>query len=438
MTTLLFETLESNVRSYCRSWPVVFETARGCRLCTEDGQVYLDFFSGAGALNYGHNEPDLKKELLDYLAADGVVHSLDTYTTAKRRFLSAFETCILRPRGLDYKIQFTGPTGTNCVEAALKVARLSTGRTGIMSFTNAFHGMTLGSLAVTGNATKRRGAGVPLPFTTKAAYDGYLRDSTSEFSRLDKVWTDSSSGVDRPAAVIVETVQGEGGLSAARASWLRELEALCRRHAVLLIVDDVQAGCGRTGSFFSFEDAGITPDVVCVSKSLSGYGLPLALTLFRPELDVWAPGQHNGTFRGNNAAFITGTVALEKYWADRTFERSVRERGRQLEDGLKRVASLVEGAAYRGRGLLAGVWFPDPDLAERISQAAFERHLLVETSGPRSEVLKAMPPLNIAPEDLEEGIEVLVDSTRAAAFLRPSARVTVPASAELARGAARP
>ncbi|MFI7496788.1 diaminobutyrate--2-oxoglutarate transaminase [Kocuria sp. M4R2S49] len=414
MSTTIFESLESNVRSYCRSWPAVFETARGSRLHAEDGQGYLDFFSGAGALNYGHNEPDLKRALIEYLAADGVVHSLDTYTTAKRRFLSAFEEHVLRPRGLDHKVQFTGPTGTNSVEAALKLARLNTGRTGVVAFTNAFHGMTLGSLSVTGNAMKRNGAGVPLPFVTTAPYDGYLEDPSWGFSWLARTWADSSSGMERPAAVIVETVQGEGGLNAARAEWLRELETLCRGHGVLLIVDDVQAGCGRTGTFFSFEEAGITPDIVCLSKSISGYGLPMALVLLRPELDVWQPGQHNGTFRGNNAAFVTGTAALEKYWADGgTFERSVVERGRLLSEGLARVAALVEGATCRGRGLLAGVHFPDPDLAERIAGAAYERNLLVETSGPQSEVLKAMPALNIPPEELHEGLEILLDATRA-------------------------
>jgi diaminobutyrate-2-oxoglutarate transaminase len=414
MSTTIFEDLESGVRSYCRNWPAVFETARGSRLHAEDGQVYLDFFSGAGALNYGHNDPDLKHALIGYLAADGVVHSLDTYTTAKRRFLTAFEQHVLRPRGLDHKVQFTGPTGTNSVEAALKLARLNTGRTGITAFTNAFHGMTLGSLSVTGNAMKRNGAGVPLPFVSTAPYDGYLDDPSWGLSWLARSWEDPGSGVERPAAVIVETVQGEGGLNAARAEWLRQLETLCRGHGVLLIVDDVQAGCGRTGAFFSFEDAGITPDIVCLSKSISGYGLPMALLLLRPGLDIWQPGQHNGTFRGNNAAFVTGTAALEKYWADGgVFERSVVERGKQLGEGLARVAALVDGATCRGRGLLAGVRFPDPALAERIAGAAYERRLLVETSGPRSEVLKAMPALNISVQELDEGLDVLVEATRA-------------------------
>lgn len=424
MSTTIFEELESDVRSYCRQWPVVFHMARGSRLRTEDGRNYLDFFSGAGALNYGHNEPDLKRALIDYLEADGVVHGLDTYTTAKRHFLEQFQSLVLRPRRLPHKVQFTGPTGTNSVEAALKLARLNTGRTGIASFTNAFHGMTLGSLAVTGNAMKRNGAGVPLPHTTTVPYDGYLADRGAGLTWLNRAWGDSSSGVDRPAAVIVETVQGEGGLNAAGAEWLQKLQALCRKHDVLLIVDDVQAGCGRTGSFFSFEEAGIVPDIVCLSKSISGYGLPMALVLLRPELDIWEPAQHNGTFRGNNAAFVTGAAALERYWADGTFELSVRERGQELTEGLERVAGLVDGASLRGRGLLAGVRFPDPELAQQISGAAFERQLLIETSGPQDEVLKAMPALNISRGDLAEGLVVLMDATRAVLDGRSKRRTT--------------
>lgn len=222
------------------------------------------------------------------------------------------------------------------------------------------------------------------------------------------------------AAVIVETVQGEGGLRAARPAWLRELEQLCRAHGVLLIVDDVQAGCGRTGTFFSFEEAGIVPDLVCVSKSISGYGLPMALTLLRPELDVWAPGQHNGTFRGHNAAFVTATAALEKFWTDDAFARTVRQRAQQLAHGLGQVAALVDGACVQGRGLLAGVRFPDPATAGQVAAAAFERHLLVETSGSRDEVLKTMPALTISREELDEGLDVLLDAT--CAVLRRGAR----------------
>ena len=429
MSADVFEALESEVRSYCRDWPTVFTTARGSRVQDENGNEYIDFFSGAGALNYGHNHPDLLEPLLDYLRSGAVVHSLDMYTAAKRTFLERFRDLVLEPRDLDYKVMFPGPTGTNSVEAALKLARKVTGRQHILSFTNAFHGMTLGSLSVTGNSMKRQGAGIPLTNSSKIPYDDYFSGSVEDFLWLERVLEDSGSGVDRPAAIIVETVQGEGGLNAARAEWLRALADLCRRHEILLIVDDVQAGCGRTGAFFSFEEAGIVPDIVCLSKSISGFGLPMALTLFRPELDQWGPGEHNGTLRGHNLAFVTGAAALERFWADDRFQKELGERIEQLRSGLQEIADRHDGAALRGRGMLTGVVFPDTSAAGKIAARAFELGLLVETSGPESEVVKVMPALTISAEDLAEGLDVL---GRAAADVVPAERPdedNVPASA---------
>jgi diaminobutyrate-2-oxoglutarate transaminase len=406
----IFDTLESEVRSYSRNWDTVFDYAAGSTLHSEDGRDYLDFFSGAGALNYGHNNPALLRPLIDYLVSGAIIHSLDMKTPAKRRFLETFQELILKPRSLDYKVMFPGPTGTNSVEAALKLARKVTGRPHIVSFTNAFHGMTLGSLAVTGNSMKRNGAGVPLTNTSSMPYDGYLGDQAPDFLWLRQALEDAGSGLDKPAAVIVETVQGEGGLRAARASWLRELSAICGEHGVLLIVDDVQAGCGRTGTFFSFEESGITPDIVCLSKSISGFGLPMALTLFRPELDLWSPGEHNGTFRGHNPAFVTATAALEHYWQDGRFASRVAGLAEQLHDGLARIAASTEGSIVRGRGLLTGIYYADPTAAHRIAAESFRRGLLVETSGPRSEVVKTMPALTTSAEDLSKGLDILADA----------------------------
>lgn len=411
-STSVFERRESVVRSYCRSWPVVFDSATGVEQTTEDGKTYLDFFAGAGVLNYGHNHPVLKKALLDYLGTDQVIHSLDMYSVAKREFLEAFEEYILMPRGLDYRLQLPGPTGTNAVETALKIARKATGHQDVVSFTNAFHGMTLGSLAVTGNSMKREGAGTPLYHSTTAPYDNYLDGESPDFIWLERVWADSGSGIGIPAAVIVETVQGEGGLNAARADWLRALADLCRRFEVLLIVDDVQAGCGRTGTFFSFEEAGIVPDIVCLSKSLSGLGLPFAMTMMRPDLDLWEPGEHNGTFRGFNPAMVTATAALREFWTDDAFATTVRQRGEQLRTGLESIGAET-GGHYRGRGLLAGLHFDDVEIAGKIAAEAFDRGLMVETSGPESEVVKIMPPLIVSEADLDRGLKILGEAARA-------------------------
>jgi diaminobutyrate-2-oxoglutarate transaminase len=410
----VFESLESEVRSYCRGWPAVFRKATGSHVYDEDGRAFLDFFAGAGTLNYGHNNPQLKEKLLTYLADDNIVHSLDMYTVAKRNFLKAFQEVILEPRGLDYKVQFPGPAGTNAVEAALKLARKYTGRETVVSFTNAFHGMSLGALAVTGNSMKRNGAGVPLGHSMPMPFDNYLDGQTPDFLLFERLLDDSGSGLDEPAAVIVETVQGEGGLNVAAPEWLRGLADLCKRHGILLIVDDVQMGCGRTGPFFSFEEAGIVPDIVCLSKSLSGYGLPFALTLLKPELDVWEPGEHNGTFRGPNPAFVTATAALD-FWTGEGMEKQTIAKGEQIEAALDRIAASHSGpvTGVRGRGLAQGISFAEPETASAVCAAAFERGLLMETSGPESEVVKLLPPLTTTTDELAEGLDIIANSVDA-------------------------
>ncbi|MEV0847185.1 diaminobutyrate--2-oxoglutarate transaminase [Streptomyces sp. NPDC049954] len=405
----VFETLESEVRSYCRGWPTVFDRAQGSRLYDEEGRSYLDFFAGAGSLNYGHNNPVLKRALIDYIERDGITHGLDMGTTAKRTFLETFQGVILRPRDLPYKVMFPGPTGTNAVEAALKLARKVKGRESVVSFTNAFHGMSLGSLAVTGNAFKRAGAGIPLVHGTPMPFDNYFDGRVPDFLWFERSLEDSGSGLNHPAAVIVETIQGEGGINVARAEWLRKLADVCKRHDMLLIVDDIQMGCGRTGGFFSFEEAGIVPDIVTLSKSISGYGLPMSLTLFKPELDVWEPGEHNGTFRGNNPAFVTATATLNTYWADGQMEKQTKERGHQIEAALRTLCAEHQdaGASYRGRGMAWGMEFTVKSRANRIARRCFDLGLIIETSGAESEVVKLLPALTTTPEELDEGLRTL-------------------------------
>jgi diaminobutyrate-2-oxoglutarate transaminase len=405
--TSLFEVVESEVRSYCRVWNTVFERAQGSWMFDEQGNGYLDFFAGAGSLNYGHNHPVLKRALIDYIERDGVTHGLDMSTSAKRDFLDKFVNHVLGPRNLPYKVMFPGPTGTNAVEAALKLARKVKGRESIVFFTNAFHGMSLGSLAITGNAYKRAGSGTPLVHATPMPFDGYLGEGTGDFRWFERLLTDQGSGLNRPAAVIVETIQGEGGVNVARAEWLRSLQRLCNHYDMLLIVDDIQMGCGRTGSFFSFEEAGITPDIVTVSKSISGYGLPMSLCLFRRELDIWSPGEHNGTFRGNNTAFVTAAAALDLYWSDALLQRQTLARGELIEAALCDISAEHSGSKVRGRGMAWGLELADPDHAGRTARRCYELGLLVETSGAVGQVLKLLPPLTTAPDELEQGLGVL-------------------------------
>lgn len=406
----IFEQIESEVRSYSRSFPTVFTTAKNARLQSRDGKSYIDFLAGAGTLNYGHNNDNLKQPLLDYIQADGITHGLDMYTEAKEGFLNAFNDIIMKPRDLDYKVQFTGPTGTNAVEVALKIARKDKGRTGIVSFTNGYHGCTLGSQAVTGNKGQRAGAVVSLGDVTRIPYDNY-GDEDEDFMGLrllDQMLSDPGSGIEVPAGVIAETVQGEGGLNAARMEWLKELEAVCRKHDMLLIIDDIQAGCGRTGTFFSFEPAGIKPDIVTLSKSLSGYGLPFAVTLLRPDLDHWTPAEHNGTFRGNNLAFVTAKVALETYWQDDKLMQEVKEKADMLEQRFSDIAKRFDGnLKLKGRGMMRGIETESGDIASQICKEAFANGLAVETSGSWSQVVKCLCPLTIPTDDLKEGLDIL-------------------------------
>lgn len=410
----VFEELESEVRSYCRSFPTVFEKAQGYKLWDTQGREYIDFFAGAGALNYGHNHPAMKEKLVDYLLGDHIIHSLDMATKAKETFLKRFNDIILKPRQLNYKVMFPGPTGANTVESALKLARKVTGRETVISFTHAFHGMTLGALSITGNSFKRHGAGVPLNHAVSMPYENYLGDEVDSLTLLERYLEDKGSGVALPAAIILETVQGEGGINVASAKWLKQVEKICRRWDILLIVDDVQAGCGRTGTFFSFEDAGIQPDIVCLSKSISGFGLPMALTLIKPELDEWAPGEHNGTFRGHNLAFVTATEALS-FWETDTLTQETLRKGEKVKQSLQRIADHHPDLEpeVRGRGLMMGIAFKDVDFAGKVCTEAFRRGLIMETSGPEDEVAKMLPPLIIDDEGLERGLSILEESIAA-------------------------
>jgi len=402
----VFTLLESEVRSYCRSFPTVFARASGVDLWDEDGHAYLDLFAGAGTLSYGHNPEAVKADLLSYIGSDGITHALDMHTVAKGAFMETFDQIILRKRDLNYRLLFPGPTGTNAVEAALKLARKATGRTNVVAFTNGFHGMSLGALAATGSSFKRGGAGLPLSGIDRMPYDGFFGPDVDTIPIIERLLEEPSSGFDAPAAFLVETVQGEGGINTASAAWLRALADVAKRHGSLLIVDDIQAGCGRTGQFFSFEEAGLKPDIVCLSKALSGYGLPLAMVLLRPEVDVFSPGEHNGTFRGNNLAFVTARSTLVNYWQDEFLTQQITEMTTILENWLSRTAEKhdLPVSAVRGRGLMRGLALP-PGAAAAAAAGAFRRRVLIETSGGRGEVLKFLPPLVITPDALGEALK---------------------------------
>jgi len=403
----IIEQVESDVRGYVRSFPAVFDVAKGALIYDEQDNRYIDFFAGAGTLNYGHNDPAIKQALIDYLNHDGIVHALDKATTAKCAFLQKMVDTIFKPRNLEYKIQFPGPTGTNAVETAMKLARMVKRRSNIIAFTNGYHGLTMGSLAVTGNSFYRDESYGLRANTDFMPFDGYFGPEVNTLDYFRKFLEDQSSGVDLPAAVIVETVQGEGGINVASDEWLQGLEKMCHEFDMLLIVDDIQMGNGRTGPFFSFERAGITPDMVTVSKSIGG-GLPLSLLLMRPEVDQWQPGEHTGTFRGNNLAFVAATQALT-YWENSDFQDAIVHKGKIIEERLLELADKYsdEGITVRGVGMAWGLDFHQESRASEVSKAAFERNLIIETAGADDSVLKFLPPLIIEEELLREGLDVV-------------------------------
>jgi diaminobutyrate-2-oxoglutarate transaminase len=411
--TSIFTRRESEARSYCRDMGAVFTRASGSEMFDAEGNRYIDFLAGCSSLNYGHNDPDMKAALIEHISGDGIAHGLDFHTDAKSAFLKAYEDKILTPRGMDYKVMMTGPTGTNAVEAAIKLARKVTGRRNVISFTNGFHGMTMGALALTGNASKRDGAGaVSLPDVTHMPFEGSMGEDFDTLELIDTMLSNPSSGIDAPAAFIFEPIQGEGGLNAASDDWMRGIERIARKHGALLIVDDIQAGCGRSGSFFSFEKSGIKPDMIPQAKSLSGYGLPFAALLIKPEHDIWKPAEHNGTFRGNTHAFVTARVAIEKFWSDDAFEKEIAEKSVQLTDAMKAVADLIDGATLKGRGMMQGVDVGSGDLASTICARAYELGLVIETSGANGEVVKFLAPLTTSPKVIAEGFDILMRATR--------------------------
>ena len=416
----VYENVESNVRSYCRSFPVNFTSASGAEITGADGKTYIDFLAGCSSLNYGHNDEDMKQALVDYITSDGITHGLDFHTEAKGAFLEAFDRIILQPREMDYRLQFTGPTGANAVEAALKLARKVTGRDRIVAFTNGFHGVTLGALACTGNGYHRKGASRPLDGVDRMPYEGALGKHIDSLKVLEEMYRNPSSGFEAPAAFILETVQGEGGLNDASAEWLQGVERLARELGSLLIVDDIQAGCGRTGTFFSFEKMGIAPDIVTMAKSLSGMGLPFAMVLLRPELDIWSPAEHNGTFRGNNHAFITARIALEKFWSDASFAQKVEAKAELLEGRLKEIA-IKTGGKVKGSGMFRGVDVGSGEMADEICRECFENGLIIETSGAHGEVVKVLAPLTIDVGLFERGLDIMAEAAATVVKARLSA-----------------
>ena len=411
-----FEELESNVRYYSRQWPAVFSTAHNSTITAEDGTRYLDFFAGAGALSYGHNNPILVEVAIEHLRSGKLLHSLDTKTVEKRRFLEAIERHVLLPRKMDMVIQTVGPTGATAVEAALQLAQRITGNRAVVGFEGSYHGMTYRTASISASMAGRAISAHVKEFVALP----YVRTvSDSDLALLDST-LDSTVDGQRIGAVIIESTQGEGGARPFDPLYLRAIRECASERGILVIADEIQAGVGRTGAFFSFEGSMLDPDIVCVSKSISGLGLPMALNLVRRDLDAWSPGEFSGTFRGNNLAFATSATMLETYWADSNLEKSTEKRGNTVQAALEEIADTFGNGKFeaRGNGLLCGLDVGDTQLAADIAAAAFERRLIVETCGAGNATVKLLPPLVIEEDQLAEGLTRLRDAVDTACKAR--------------------
>jgi len=407
-----FEAYESEIRAYSRVYPVVFVKGVNARQTDEDGKEYIDFYAGAGVLNFGHNNPQLKQAVIEYLQADGVLHTLDMMTPPKREFIRAFVETILQPRKMDYRLQFMGPTGTNAVEAALKLARRVTGRSNVVAFTQGFHGMTLGALSCTANEYFRNAAGTPLQYVTRWPFDTHEGGGIQGLKNLRALYENTSGGMEKPAAFIVESLQAEGGVNAASDEWLQELQQLARDLGALLIVDDIQSGCGRTGHYFSFETSGIEPDIITLAKGIGGLGTPMAMNLVKPEHDKhWKPGEHTGTFRGQNISFVAGREAL-RYFENDDLLSDTRRKGEIMAQHLTGIAEKysAKGFSVRGKGMMQALDTTDGDLTKRVARDCFERGLLFGPCGIGGEVIKLIPPLTIPDDELQQGLQILTEA----------------------------
>ena len=419
---------ESNARNYAVTFPTLFTSGEGIWLQDHTGKKYIDCLSCAGALSLGHNHPEVKQALLNFLASGHVQQVLDLTTPAKHQFINRLFNLLPPTFAQRAKIHFCSPCGADAVEAAMKLVRFATQRQPIVAFHGAYHGMTRGALAAMGNLFSKVNAGVgaehihfaPFPYRYRCPFgtDGQETDQLS-IDYLKNLLDDPESGVAKPAGVLVEVVQGEGGCIPASAEWLRALRELTQQHQIPLIIDEVQTGLCRTGSMFAFQQAGIVPDVLILSKAVGG-GYPLSLIVYDQALDVWPKGIHDGTFRGNQIAMAAGEKTMEILQRDRLDDHA-RNMGEKLSAGLHALAALhPEFGDIRGRGLMLGVEIIHPhgelggqrngELARRIKEAAFQRGMLLETGGRHAAVLRFLPPLIIGAQDVDNILNRLADA----------------------------
>jgi diaminobutyrate-2-oxoglutarate transaminase len=422
---------ESNARTYARNIPKVLSQGAGVEVVDSNGCRYLDCLACAGALPLGHNHPFIQDRVIQFLRSGQLQQALDLATPAKLHFVQQLYAMLPPAFAERAKIHFCGPTGADAAEAALKLFKTATGRRPIIVFQGAYHGMTHGTLGMMGNLTPKQAITglpgevhfLPYPYVYRSPFGaGTSAQETERLSLacLENALSDPESGIGKPAMVLLEAIQGEGGCVPASAQWLRQVREITQRHHVPLVIDEIQSGVGRSGDLFAFQQADIVPDAILLSKAIGG-GYPLSLLLYLDQYDHWKPGAHAGTFRGNQIALVSGAATLEFLRNERLLEH-VKLVGDQLRQGLvqlqKRYSCIGD---VRGRGLMLGMEMIDPEgrvdalghpqgsgpIAASIKLGCLNEGLIIETGGRHGAVLRFLPPLIISSAQVELVLERL-------------------------------
>jgi len=428
---------ESNARSYPRRLPLAIQRAEGIHVTDMDGKTYYDCLAGAGTLALGHNHPVVVDAIRAMLDQKIPLHTLDITTPLKEAFVDELFASLPAEFAQQARIHFCAPTGADAVEAAVKLAKIATGRGGVFSFHGGYHGSTHATMSLSGSLHQKGDIPglmpevqfLPYPYAYRCPF-GVGGEQCQQLSAhyLRNILGDPESGVRRPAAIILEVVQGEGGAIPAPLEWLREIRRVTEEYGIVLIIDEVQTGFGRTGKLFAFEHAGIVPDILVLSKAIGG-SLPLSVLVYRKQFDVWKPGAHIGTFRGNQMAMAAGLASLQYLRRENLPEQAAR-RGRQLMDKIAALQREVpEIGDVRGRGLMIGVEIVDgagatdtlghplanPALAGAIQRKCFQKGLILELGGRHSSVVRFLPPLIITEAEIDSVAGIFAEAVREAA-----------------------
>ncbi|MGP1587685.1 MAG: diaminobutyrate--2-oxoglutarate transaminase family protein [Treponemataceae bacterium] len=414
---------ESNARTYPRKFPFALKSAKGSWLTDVEGKKYLDFLCGAGTLALGHNDSEINSAFTEMINSDFPLHTLDLITPVKDNFVQTLFSLLPEELKNNAKIQFCSPCGTDAVDAAIKLCKTATGRSGVISFSGAFHGMGHGALSLTGNIADKEKVHAlmpevyhfPYPYSYRCPFGlGGDEGTKAACEYFERTLKDVESGIPKPAAVILEPIQGEGGVIPAPIEFLQTVRRVTKELDIPMIVDEIQTGVGRTGNFFAFEYADIVPDVILCSKAIGG-SQPLSVVIYNKNLDLWSPAAHTGTFRGNQLAMCGGTIVMNRV-SKPEFLADVKAKGnlimKKMEELKKKVLIIGD---IRGRGLMIGIEFIDPfsqqdslgskkgcgKIAAEVQRLCFENFLVMEKGGRNGAVMRCLCALNITVEEIE-------------------------------------